>query len=90
VQQTGANTFLTSEVEEAFNQLGVPVREGREVAVEFRMVVDRLAERAEDDPLLRQLFTVGGRHRHRVEYRVQMRPAPPSPARCSRPGPTPF
>jgi hypothetical protein len=29
VQQTGANTFLTSEVEEAFNQLGVPVREGR-------------------------------------------------------------
>jgi uncharacterized RmlC-like cupin family protein len=28
------------------------------------MVVDRLAERAEDDPLLRQLFTVGGRHRH--------------------------
>ncbi|EPM1062511.1 Fe-S cluster assembly protein SufB [Klebsiella pneumoniae] len=34
VQQTGANTFLTSEVEEAFNQLGVPVREGREVAVD--------------------------------------------------------
>ncbi|SQC44322.1 iron-sulfur cluster assembly protein SufB [Klebsiella pneumoniae] len=30
----GANTFLTSEVEEAFNQLGVPVREGREVAVD--------------------------------------------------------
>lgn len=34
MQQTGANTFLTSEVEEAFNQLGVPVREGREVAVD--------------------------------------------------------
>lgn len=34
VQQTGANSFLTSEVEEAFNQLGVPVREGREVAVD--------------------------------------------------------
>lgn len=26
--------LLTSEVEEAFNQLGVPVREGREVAVD--------------------------------------------------------
>ncbi len=34
MQQTGANSFLTSEVEEAFNQLGVPVREGREVAVD--------------------------------------------------------
>ena len=40
------------------------------------MVVDRLAERAEDDPLLRQLFTVGGRHRHRVEYRVHRHLAP--------------
>lgn len=30
VQQTGAeNSFLSKEVEEAFNQLGVPVREGR-------------------------------------------------------------
>ena len=35
VQQTGAeNSFLSKEVEEAFNQLGVPVREGREVAVD--------------------------------------------------------
>lgn len=34
VQQTGANSFLTDEVEAAFNQLGVPVREGREVAVD--------------------------------------------------------
>jgi len=34
VQQTGANTFLSKEVEEAFEQLGVPVREGREVAVD--------------------------------------------------------
>ena len=34
VQQTGAeNSFLSKEVEEAFNQLGVPVREGKEVAV---------------------------------------------------------
>src|SRR5690606_16851139 len=35
VQQTGAeNSFLSKEVEEAFNQLGVPVREGKEVAVD--------------------------------------------------------
>ena len=35
VQQTGAeNNFLSKEVEEAFNQLGVPVREGKEVAVD--------------------------------------------------------
>jgi Fe-S cluster assembly protein SufB len=50
VQQTGANTFLTSEVEEAFNQLGVPVREGREVAVDaiFRLGVggDHLPRKA--------------------------------------------
>lgn len=34
LQQTGSSAFLTSEVEEAFNLLGVPVREGREVAVD--------------------------------------------------------
>ncbi|EGV8417492.1 Fe-S cluster assembly protein SufB [Salmonella enterica] len=34
VQQTGANTFLSKEVEDAFEQLGVPVREGKEVAVD--------------------------------------------------------
>ncbi|EPU6470185.1 Fe-S cluster assembly protein SufB [Citrobacter amalonaticus] len=34
VQQTGANAFLSKEVEAAFEQLGVPVREGREVAVD--------------------------------------------------------
>lgn len=34
VQQTGANAFLSKEVEDAFEQLGVPVREGREVAVD--------------------------------------------------------
>ncbi|HAZ53970.1 MAG TPA: Fe-S cluster assembly protein SufB, partial [Franconibacter helveticus] len=34
VQQTGSNAYLTNEVEEAFNQLGVPVREGKEVAVD--------------------------------------------------------
>ncbi|ATA21987.1 iron-regulated ABC transporter membrane component SufB [Gibbsiella quercinecans] len=37
-QQTGAamaeNSYLTQEVENAFNQLGVPVREGSEVAVD--------------------------------------------------------
>ncbi|OAN13375.1 Fe-S cluster assembly protein SufB [Photobacterium jeanii] len=30
----GANAYLTSEVEEAFEQLGVPVREGKEIAVD--------------------------------------------------------
>ena len=35
VQQTGANAFLSKEVEAAFEQLGVPVREGKEVAVDF-------------------------------------------------------
>lgn len=34
VQQTGANAFLSKEVEAAFEQLGVPVREGKEVAVD--------------------------------------------------------
>ena len=34
VQQTGANAFLSKEVEDAFEQLGVPVREGKEVAVD--------------------------------------------------------
>jgi Fe-S cluster assembly protein SufB len=34
VQQTGPGAYLTQEVEEAFNLLGVPVREGREVAVD--------------------------------------------------------
>ena len=34
LQQTGSSAFLTNEVEEAFNLLGVPVREGREVAVD--------------------------------------------------------
>ncbi|SQC12365.1 iron-sulfur cluster assembly protein SufB [Klebsiella pneumoniae] len=34
MQQTGANTFLTSGGGRSFNQLGVPVREGREVAVD--------------------------------------------------------
>lgn len=34
VQQTGENSYLSKEVEEAFEQLGVPVREGREVAVD--------------------------------------------------------
>ena len=33
-QQTGTSSFLTDEVEAAFNQLGVPVREGKEVAVD--------------------------------------------------------
>ena len=33
-QQPGASNFLTDEVEAAFNQLGVPVREGKEVAVD--------------------------------------------------------
>jgi Fe-S cluster assembly protein SufB len=33
VQQTGGEQ-LSKEVEEAFNQLGVPVREGKEVAVD--------------------------------------------------------
>ncbi|OIQ25769.1 Fe-S cluster assembly protein SufB [uncultured Vibrio sp.] len=33
-QQDGSNEFLTKEVEEAFEQLGVPVREGKEVAVD--------------------------------------------------------
>ncbi len=45
MQQTGANTFLTSEVEEAFNQLGVPVREGREVAVDAIFDSVSVAER---------------------------------------------
>ncbi len=34
MQQTGPGAYLTQEVEEAFNLLGVPVREGREVAVD--------------------------------------------------------
>lgn len=34
MQETGDSAFLTKEVEEAFNQLGVPVRAGRDVAVD--------------------------------------------------------
>ena len=34
VQQTGPGAYLSKEVEDAFEQLGVPVREGREVAVD--------------------------------------------------------
>ena len=34
VQQTGANAFLSKEVEAAFERFGVPVREGKEVAVD--------------------------------------------------------
>lgn len=42
VQQTGAqNSFLSKEVEEAFNQLGVPVREGKEVAVDAILTPSR-------------------------------------------------
>ena len=63
------------------------VQRGKEVVIarhygpkilfhQFRMIVDRLAERTEDDPLLGQLFAVGGRHRHRVEYRVHGHLAP--------------
>lgn len=33
-QDDGSNEFLTQDVEEAFNQLGVPVREGAEIAVD--------------------------------------------------------
>ena len=42
VQQTGTdNSFLSKEVEEAFNQLGVPVREGKEVAVDAILTLSR-------------------------------------------------
>lgn len=34
MQQTGRMRFLSKEVEDAFEQLGVPVREGKEVAVD--------------------------------------------------------
>ncbi len=37
---------------------------------QLRVLADRLAERAEDDPLLRQCRLVRGAHRHRVEDRV--------------------
>ena len=37
---------------------------------QLRMVLHRLGERAEDDAVLAQLLLEGGRHRHRVEHRV--------------------
>ena len=37
---------------------------------QFRMIVNRFAKGAEDDPLLRQLLAIGGCHRYRVENGV--------------------
>ena len=37
---------------------------------QFRVIVDRFAEGTENNPLFRQLFAIGGRHRNRVKNGV--------------------
>lgn len=58
VQQTGANAFLSKEVEAAFEQLGVPVREGKEVAVDAISTLFRLPLLIAKNWRSRELFFV--------------------------------
>ncbi|MFP1454451.1 hypothetical protein ACLB1O_08475 [Escherichia coli] len=58
VQQTGANAFLSKEVEAAFEQLGVPVREGKEVAVDDVSTLFRLPPTIVKNWRSRELFSV--------------------------------
>lgn len=58
VQQTGANAFLSKEVEAAFEQLGVPVREGKEVAVDAIFDSVSVATTYRENWRSRELFSV--------------------------------